>query len=293
MKPKKQKKSNWIRIVNSYITTTFSITLLLFLLGIISLLYLSSSQINNYVKENISFSVFIKEDAKEVDILKLQKMLDAKPYVKSTCYITKDMAAEQMKKDLGESFLELLSENPLPPSIEVKYKADYAVPDSIKKIEKEISQYPIVEEMYYQKDLVYIIYKNINTISFFVLLISLFLLVVAVALINNTIRLLIYSKRFLIKTMQLVGATKSFIRAPYVAKSLYQGIIASFIAMALITAVVYFLQLQLGDMINLYDIRVLGITYLVILFTGIIICLLSSFFAVNRYLRLRTADLYF
>ncbi|NMD00561.1 MAG: cell division protein FtsX, partial [Bacteroidales bacterium] len=223
----------------------------MFLLGIISLLYLSSSQINNYVKENISFSVFIKEDAKEVDILKLQKMLDAKPYVKSTCYITKDMAAEQMKKDLGESFLELLSENPLPPSIEVKYKADYAVPDSIKKIEKEISQYPIVEEMYYQKDLVYIIYKNINTISFFVLLISLFLLVVAVALINNTIRLLIYSKRFLIKTMQLVGATKSFIRAPYVAKSLYQGIIASFIAMALITAVVYFLQLQLGDMINL------------------------------------------
>ncbi len=290
---KKQKNTNWLRIVNSYITTTFSITLLLFLLGIIALLYLSSSQISNYVKENISFSVFIKEDAKEVDILKLQKMLDAKPYVKSTYYITKDMAAEQMKKDLGESFLDMLSENPLPPSIEVKYKADYAVPDSIKKIEKEISTFPIVEEMYYQKDLVYIIYKNLNTISFFVFIISIFLLVVAVALINNTIRLLIYSKRFLIKTMQLVGATKSFIRAPYVAKAVYQGLIASFLAMGLITGVVYFLQQQLSDIIDLYDIKVLGITYGVILLSGIFISLISSFFAVNRYLRLRSSELYY
>lgn len=290
---KKQKNTNWFRIVNSYITTTFSITLLLFLLGIIALLYLSSSQISNYVKENISFSVFIKEDAKEVDILKLQKMLDAKPYVKSTFYITKDMAAEQMKKDLGESFLEMLSENPLPPSIEVKYKADYAVPDSIKKIEKEISQFPIVEEMYYQKDLVYIIYKNLHTISFFVFIISLFLLVVAVALINNTIRLLIYSKRFLIKTMQLVGATKSFIRAPYIAKAVYQGLIASLLAMGLITGVVYFLQQQLSDIINLYDIKVLGITYVFILVSGIFISLISSFFAVTRYLRLRSSELYY
>lgn len=290
---KKQKNKGWLRIVNSYITTTFSITLLLFLLGIIALLYLSSSQISNYVKENISFSVFIKEDAKEVDILKLQKMLDAKPYVKSTFYITKDMAAEQMKKDLGESFLDMLSENPLPPSIEVKYKADYAVPDSIKKIEKEISQFPIVEEMYYQKDLVYIIFKNLNTISFFVFIISIFLLVVAIALINNTIRLLIYSKRFLIKTMQLVGATKSFIRAPYVAKAVYQGLIASLLAMGLITGVVYFLQQQLSDIIDLYDIKVLGITYGVMLVSGIFISLISSFFAVNRYLRLRSSELYY
>lgn len=137
------------------------------MLGIVALLYISSEQIGNYVKENISFSVFIKEEAKEPDILKLQKLIDAKPYVKSTHYITKDMAAEQLKKDLGESFLDMLTENPLPPSIEVKYKAEYANPDSIKKIEKEIGQYPIVEEMYYQKDLLYVIYKNLNTISLF------------------------------------------------------------------------------------------------------------------------------
>lgn len=290
---KKQKNRYWLRIINSYISTTFSITLLLFLLGIVALLYISSEQIGNYVKENISFSVFIKEEAKEPDILKLQKLIDAKPYVKSTHYITKDMAADQLKKDLGESFLEMLTENPLPPSIEVKYKAEYANPDSIKKIEKEIGQYPIVEEMYYQKDLLYVIYKNLNTISFFMLVISIFLLVVAVALINNTIRLLIYSKRFIIKSMQLVGATKSFIRTPFILNSIYQGIISAFIAIVFISAVIYYLQNNLSDIINFYDYKTLGITYGIILLAGLTVTLISSFFAVNRYLRLRTSDLYF
>ncbi len=289
-KPKKNRY--WFRIVNSYITTTVSITLLLFLLGIIALLYISSGQISNYVKENISFSVFIKEDAKEADILKLQKMIDAKPYVKSTLYITKEMAAEQLKKDLGESFLEMLTENPLPPSIEVKYKAEYANPDSIRKIEKEIGEFPIVEEMYYQKDLIYVIYKNLNTISFFVLIISVFLLVIAVALINNTIRLLIHSKRFIIKSMQLVGATKSFIRAPFIMKSLYQGLISAIFSMLLISGVIYYLQNNFSDLINFYEYKTLGITYGIILTSGIIITLFSSFFAVNRYLRARTSELY-
>lgn len=289
---KKNKNRYWLRIVNSYITTTFSITLLLILLGIITLLYVSSEQISNYVKENISFSVFIKEDAKEADILKLQKLIDAKPYVKSTLYITKDMAAEQLKKDLGESFLEMLTENPLPPSIEVKYKAEYANPDSIKKIEKEISTLPVVDEMYYQKDLLYLIYKNLNTISFFMFIISLFLLLVTVALINNTIRLLIYSKRFIIKSMQLVGATKSFIRTPFILKSVYQGLVSAVLAIIFISAVIYYLQMNLSDIINFYDIKIFGITYGLIFTTGIIITLISSFLAVNRYLRLRTSELY-
>ncbi len=289
----KKKNNHWFRIVNSYITTTISISLLLFLLGIITLLYLSSSRIEKYVKENISFSVFIKENAKEVDILKLQKMLDALPYVKSTYYITKDMAAQELKKDLGESFLDLLTENPLPPSIEVKYKAEYARPDSIKKIEKEISAFPIVDEMYYQRDLVYVIYKNLNTISFFVLIISIFLLVVAIALINNTIRLLIYSKRFLIKTMQLVGATKEFIRFPFIRNAVYQGLISAFIAIGLVSGIIFFLQRELSDMVDLTDISMLSVTYGIIFVAGIIITFVSSFFAVNRYLRTRTSELYY
>jgi len=289
---KKRKNRYWLRIINSYITATISITLLLFLLGMVALLYLSSGQISNYVKENISFSVFIKDDAKEAEILKLQKLIDAKPYVKSTLYITKEMAAEQLKKDLGESFLDMLTENPLPPSIEVKYKAEYANPDSIKKIEKEISSYPIVDEIYYQRDLIYVIYKNLNTISFFVLIISLFLLIIAVALINNTIRLLIHSKRFIIKSMQLVGATKSFIRTPFVMKSLYQGIFSSIISILLISAVIYYLQHNLSDILDFFNYKTLGLTYGITLGSGIIITLLSSYFAVNRYLRIRTSDLY-
>jgi cell division transport system permease protein len=254
---------------------------------------MSSSRIGNYVKENISFSVFIKEDAKEVDILKLQKMLDALPYVKSTYYITKDMAAQQLKKDLGESFLDLLNENPLPPSIEVKYKAEYARPDSIKKIEKEIGAFPIVDEMYYQRDLVYVIYKNLNTISFFVLIISIFLLSIAIALINNTVRLLIYSKRFLIKTMQLVGATKDFIRYPFIRNAVYQGLISSFLAIGLVSGIIFVLQRELSDVVNFLDLQILGVAYGIILLAGIFITFISSLFAVNRYLRLHASELYY
>jgi len=289
---KKRKNTYLFRIINSYVTTTISITLLLFLLGLISLMYLTSDKISNYVKENISFTVFIKDDAKEADILKLQKLIDAKPYVKSTLYITKDMAADQLKKDLGESFLELLTENPLPPSIEVKYKAEYAVPDSIDKIAKDISKYPIVDEMYYQKDLIYLVHKNLNTIGFFIMILSLFLLIIAIALINNTIRLLVYSKRFLIKSMQLIGATNGFIKVPFIIKAVYQGFISSILAILLLSTLIFYLQNNLSDIINFYDPKILGITFGFILISGLLITFLSSFFAVNKYLRLKISDLY-
>jgi cell division transport system permease protein len=289
---KKRKNTYLFKIINSYVTTTISITLLLFLLGLISLMYLTSDKISNYVKENISFTVFIKDDAKEADILKLQKLIDAKPYVKSTLYITKDMAADQLKKDLGESFLELLTENPLPPSIEVKYKAEYAVPDSIDKIAKDISKYPIVDEMYYQKDLIYLVHKNLNTIGFFIMILSLFLLIIAIALINNTIRLLVYSKRFLIKSMQLIGATNGFIKVPFIIKAVYQGFISSILAILLLSTLIFYLQNNLSDIINFYEPKILGITFGFILISGLLITFLSSFFAVNKYLRLKISDLY-
>lgn len=290
---RKIKNTSWLRIINSYVTATFSITLLLFLLGIISILYISSHQLEKYVKENISFNIFLKEGSNELEVLKLQKLLDSKPYVKSTKYVTQEMAAEVLKADLGESFLELLDENPLPPSIEVKYHADYAVPDSINKIEKEITQYPIVDEVYYQKDLLYVIYNNLNRISFFVFIISLLLLIIAIALINNTIRLLIYSRRFLIKTMQLIGATRSFIRKPYILKSMLQGLIAAILASLLLTMLVYYLQNEVSEVLSLFNVEILGLTYAVIISSGLIISFLSSYFAVNKYLRIRGTELYY
>ncbi len=290
---RKIKNTSWLRIINSYVTATFSITLLLFLLGIITILYISSHQLEKYVKENISFNIFLKEGSNELEVLKLQKLLDSKAYVKSTKYVTREMAAEVLKADLGESFLELLDENPLPPSIEVKYHADYAVPDSINKIEKEITQYPIVDEVYYQKDLLYVIYNNLTRISFFVFIISLLLLIIAIALINNTIRLLIYSRRFLIKTMQLIGATRTFIRKPYILKSMLQGLIAAILACSLLTMLVYYLQNEVSEVLSLFNVEILGLTYAVIISSGLIISFLSSYFAVNKYLRIRGTELYY
>lgn len=281
------------RLISSYITTVISISLVLFMLGLIGIVALSSKRLSNYVKENISFSVFLKDDVKEADILKLQKNLDAAPYVKSTLFITKDMAAEQLKKDLGEEFVDYLEYNPLPQAIEVKYKAEYANPDSIALIERELKEFSQVSEVYYQKNLVSLINDNVNRISLIVLTISILLLVVAIALINNTMRLSVYSKRFNIKTMQLVGATRSFIRWPFLKASVFQGIIASLISIGLLSAVIKVVDRELNSIISLNDFTLIGILFGLEIIVGVLITALSSYFAVNKYLRLKSSELYF
>ncbi len=281
------------RLISSYITTVISISLVLFMLGLIGIIALSSKRLSNYVKENISFSVFLKDDAKDADILKLQKNLDAAPYVKSTLFITKDMAAEQLKKDLGEEFVDYLEYNPLPQAIEVKYKAEYANPDSITVIERELKAFSQVSEVYYQKNLVSLINDNVNRISLIVLSISILLLIVAVALINNTMRLSVYSKRFNIKTMQLVGATRGFIRWPFLKASVFQGIFASLIAIALLSAVIKVADRELNSIISLNDFTLIGVLFGLEILVGVLITSLSSYFAVNKYLRLKSSELYF
>lgn len=281
------------RLISSYITTVISISLVLFMLGLIGIIALSSKRLSNYVKENISFSVFLKDDVKEADILKLQKNLDAAPYVKSTLFITKDMAAEQLKKDLGEEFVEYLEYNPLPQAIEVKYKAEYANPDSIALIERELKEFSQVSEVYYQKNLVSLINDNVNRISLIVLTFSILLLVVAMALINNTMRLSVYSKRFNIKTMQLVGATRSFIRWPFLKASVFQGVIASLISIGLLSAVIKVVDRELNSIISLNDFTLIGILFGLEIIVGVLITSLSSYFAVNKYLRLKSSELYF
>jgi len=263
------------------------------MLGLIGILALSSKRLSNYVKENISFSVFLKDDIKDADILKLQKNLDAAPYVKSTLFITKDMAAEQLKKDLGEEFVDYLEYNPLPQAIEVKYKAEYANPDSIALIERELKEYSQVSEVYYQKNLVSLINENVNRISLIVLAISILLLIVAIALINNTIRLSVYSKRFNIKTMQLVGATRGFIRWPFLKASVYQGIIASLISIALLSAVIKIADSELNSIISLNDFTLIGLLFGLEILAGVVITSFSSYFAVNKFLRSKSSELYY
>ena len=235
----------------------------------------------------------LNEEAKEADIRMLQKDMDAKPYVKSTEYISKDAAAAKLKKDLGEDFVNFLGYNPLSPSIDVYLYARYTSPDSVSKIEKYVKGYTFVKEVYYQESLLYLINENVRKISLFILVVSLFLFLVALTIINNTIRLSVYSKRFLIRTMQLVGATKSFIRRPFLVKSVFHGLIAGLIAMTLLLGLLYMVEKEFFLLFTFQDTNLIFLLGAAIILIGIIINVISTFFSVNRYLGISEDKLYY
>ena len=281
------------RLRSSYITSTLSISLVLFLLGLVCLMLLNTKRLSDYVKENIGFSVILKDNIKEVDIIRLKKSLDAKIYVKSTEYITKEQAAEETKQALGEDFVEFLGTNPLPASIEVKLFASYANPDSIVKIESLFKGNELVKEVSYQKNLVHLVNENVKKISFFILIVSALLFLIAFTLINNTIRLAVYAKRFIINTMQLVGANHSFIRKPFMLNSILHGVYGALMAILYLTGFIYFIEKELKQYLSVSDYKSVGALFTIVIIMGILITSISTFFAVNRYLRMRTDDLYY
>jgi cell division transport system permease protein len=281
------------RLRSSYITSIISISLVLFMLGMLGLLVLNANRLSIYVKENIGFSVILKENVKEVDIILLQKSLDASEYVKSTKYITKEEAAEDLQKDLGEDFVEFLGFNPLLASIEVKLYANYANEDSIKLIEQDFRKYELIKEVFYQKSLVSLVNENIQKISLIILVFSGLLFLVAITLINSTIRLSVYSKRFIINTMLLVGATRGFIRRPFLYKSAGNGMFAAFIAIGLLVGILYLAQQEFKEIISFKDIEIISVLFLGVLLVGVIINWVSTFLAVSKYLKMKVDKLYY
>ena len=289
-----QKESRTIRgrLFTSYLTSIISNTLVLFLIGLVLLLLFNTKKLSDYVRENIGFSVMLNDNVREAEILKLQKNLDAKVFVKSTQYISKDKAAQDLQKDLGEDFVQFLGYNPLLPSIDLKLKADYTNPDSINLIEKELLKNSEIKEVFYQKSLLHLVHENVRKISLIILGFSVLLLLIALVLINNTIRLSVYSKRFIIDTMKLVGATDGFIRKPFLLKSMLNGIYAAFIAAILLILVVYYAQKQIGDVLIIKEFFTLGILLASVFAIGIFLNLVSTFMSVTRYLRMKIDDLY-
>lgn len=281
------------RLRSSYLTTVVSISLVLFMLGLTGLLVLNAKKLSDYVKENIGFSIVFKENVKEVDINHIKKQLDATDYVKATNYITKEQAAKDLEADLGESFVEFLGYNPLSASIDVKLYADYANPESIAVIENKFRDYPQVKDVLYQQSLVHLVNENIRKLSFIILLFSAVLFFISFTLINNTIRLSVYSKRFLLNTMKLVGATRTFIRRPFLFKSGLHGIYGALLANALLIGVVFLAQKELKGVISFKDIEILGALFLLVTALGFIITWISTYFAVNKYLRIKEKDLYY
>ncbi len=290
---RRDKQHTQRQLRNSYFTTVISIALVLFLLGSVGYLMLNAQRLSNYVKENIGFNIVLKDNVREVEVRRLQKYLDASRYVKSTEYIDKERAAKELQEQLGEDFVDFLGYNPLLSSIEVKLFAEYANPDSIKNVEAIFSSFTQVKEVFYQKNLVQKVNENVNKISLVLLIFSALLLLIAIALINNTIRLSVYAKRFLINTMKLVGATKGFIRLPFVTTSILHGFVGGVVANMMLGGSIYILHKELGGFIGFDNIELIGILFILVIALGILLSLISTFFAVNKYLRLKTDQLYF
>lgn len=280
------------KLRTSFIITIFSISLVLFLLGIEGLIVLNANKLSRYVKENIGFTVFLNDNIKEVEMHRIQKFLDAIPEIKSTEFISKEAAAKQLSDELGEDFISFLGYNPLPASIDVKFYADFATPESFAKIEKELLQFEQVKEVNYKESLIHLVNEKIYQITLFLSAFSIILFAISVVLINNTVRLSVYSKRFLIKTMKLVGATNSFIRTPFFLRSAVHGIISALLASSYLFFLIYYFQNFVKDFAGNIDIELIGILFLSVIIVGMLITSITTFFAVNKYLKIKSDDLY-
>jgi cell division transport system permease protein len=268
-------------------------SLVLFLIGVVGVLVLNAHKVSVNLKENFVITAFLKDSSKKQEINKLQKFFELSDYVNYTEFVSKDEAANRLKGDLGENFMDFLGYNPLKNSLDIKLKADFVSPEQIKNIEKDLVENKIVEEVVYDEFLIEQMAENLEKVSLWLAVFAAMFLFVSIGLINSSIRLSIYSKRFLIKTMQLVGATKSFIRWPFILQNIRLGVLASFLALILLSGLLYYIDENFQVLANLDDLKFYGIIYGGIILIGIVISAISTFFAMNKYLSLKTEELYY
>jgi len=289
-----EKSSSKRRVAGSYFMSMMSIALVLFLLGVFALLMMHAQKLSNHLKENIGFEVVMNSNVKEASILDLQKELEAMPAVKSTEYITKEEAIQRLSEDLGEDFLQWLGkeENPLLPSIDVRFNAAYANSDSLSVIEAQLLKNPNVKEIYYQKSLVNLINQNVKRIGFALIIASIALLFIAIALIRYTLRLSIYAKRFLVRSMLLVGATASYIRRPFIKSGMSQGFFGALIADIMLALLLYGLMKRLPELALVQDYRIIIGIFVGIIILGILLGGLSTRSALRKYLNADVDRLY-
>lgn len=281
------------RLISSYFSVILSIGLVLFLLGLLGMLVLNAKKVSDHFKEQVVLTIYLKDAAKDVEIKQLEKSLALSDYVKSTEFVSKEQAAESMKAENGEDFMEFLGYNPLQNSIDVQVKADFVTEEQLQVISDEALTKSFVDEVRYDNDLVTLMNNNVKKISFWILVISGLFTVIAVLLINSSIRLSVYSKRFTIKTMQMVGATKQFIRRPFVWKSVRLGIIGAVLAMIGMAVVLYYVNKTFPELNLLNNTVLISMLFVGIFLMGILITWISTFIATQRFLNLKTDQLYY
>ena len=291
MRNKKNKSLNK-KIVSSSVSVIISLSLVLFVVGLLSLVLINAQKLSNYIKENIGFSIMIKEDVKEIELIEFNKILDAEDFTKSTRFISKEQATKELEDDLGEDFVNFLGYNPIKASIDVKLNSSYANNDSLQNISTRLEKSDVVYEIFYQKNLIKKLNINVGKISFFLVCISLILFFIAFALINNTIRLSVYSKRFIIRTMRLVGAENSFIQKPFLITGVYQGLYSAIFAIFMLIGSIQLIQTETASILNINDLQIIGLVFIVLFCSGILISGTSTFFAVRKFIYLNEGELY-
>ena len=281
------------KLISSYFSVILSIALVLFLLGVLGLLVLNTKKLADHFKEEITVSVFLKDSAKEVEIGQLQKSLVLSEYTKSAVFVSKDEAAEEHSAEIGEDFLEFLGYNPLKNSIDINLNADFVNTAQVDSIAQSIARQSFVEEVSFDRPTLDLLTRNVKRLGLGILIASALFTLIAVLLINSSIRLSIYSKRFIIKTMQMVGATKSFIRKPFIWTNIKLGMIGAVLALLGLAGMLFYLNQNFPQLGLLQDMVQLGLVFAGVFAAGVLISLASTYFATQRFLNLRTDDLYY
>lgn len=280
------------KIKNIHFGSTISMSLVLFLIGLVSLLLFVAHDMSVYVKENINLSIILDDAAERAETTRVETFLTSAGYAKNVTFVSKEDALKEHIASLGDDPQDFLGYNPLKASLEVKLKADYANPDSVKMIETKLKTFEVIERVAYQKDLIGLVNDNVKKISIVLLGLALVLLIVAVALINNTVRLSIYSNRFLINTMQMVGATNWFIRKPYIRQSVINGLVAAIVAILILGIVVYYILYEFGlSGLSVNPVSAIWVSVIVLL-SGVVLMGASTYLSIGRYLKMNTNDMY-
>lgn len=280
------------RLVGSWLSTVISISLVLLLVGVASLLLVNAKGVSDYFKENMQVSVLMKTDVDEEETAEFQAILDSMPCIRSTALVSREQGMKEMSDLLGEDFLNVFEASPIPVSVDVSLKADFVSADSIEAVKKQILEYPIVDEVVYQQSLVDKLNTNLGKISMVLGILIFLLLFISFVLINNTVRLNVFSKRFTIHTMKLVGATKGFIRGPFLVQSVFQGLFSALVAILILLAMLFFIRKEFVQLFEVFSLDLLLVVMGIVVVSGVLICMVSTYFVVGRLVSLSKDELY-
>ena len=281
------------RLANAYLSSVISISLVLLLVGVASMLLVNAKGVSDYFKENMQISVMMKQNVTDEAAMEYKEVLDGERYIKSTSFISKEQGQKELAEQLGEDFLDVFETSPIPVSIDVTLEAAYVSSDSLEVVRAEIAESPLVEEVVYQRSLVDALNANLSRISMVLGVFIALLLFISFVLINNTVRLSVFARRFTIHTMKLVGATRSFIRAPFLLQSAFQGVFAAFLAIIVLLGLMFLMRSSFAQLFEIFRMELLLLVMGIVLVSGLALCLISTYFVVNKLISLHKDELYY